>query len=226
MTDKEAEIEAVLHRVEETLQTAMHGLDDVLAVQRDRRMSGLRNLIVFGRSVTFVLQNLRSVVDDGDFDAWYTPRQEAMKASPLMRYLVYARSALEKQGKLSVATGARLNSLSTNDIKKFGRPPANARSFFIGDQLGGTGWEVELPDGSKVKYYVELPTSVGEVKQQFSDFPVTKALELADRSVEDLCRTYVAELTQLVAAARNRFISSSRQADGAKRRATHLRLVK
>ena len=69
MTDKEAEIEAVLNRVEETLQTAMHGLDDLLAVQCDRRMSGLRNLIVFGRSVTFVLQNLRSVVDTGDFDA-------------------------------------------------------------------------------------------------------------------------------------------------------------
>jgi hypothetical protein len=48
MTDREAEIEAVLKRVEETLQTAMHGLDDLLAVQRNRRMSGLRNLISSG----------------------------------------------------------------------------------------------------------------------------------------------------------------------------------
>jgi hypothetical protein len=149
-----------------------------------------------------------------------------MKTNPLMRYFVNARNALEKQGKLSVATSARLNSFSTSDIKKFGRPPANARSFFIGDQLGGTGWEVELPDGSKVKYYVELPTSMGEVKQQFTDFPVAKAPELADRSVEDLCQAYLAELTQLVAAARNHFIPRSIQADGVKGRARHLRLVK
>lgn len=226
MTDTKAEIEAVLQRVDETLQTAMHGRDDLLGSQRNRRMSGLRNLIVFGRSVTFVLQNLRPVVGTDNFDAWYAPRQDAMKASPLMRYFVDARNALEKQGKLSVSTHARVNSFSPADIAKFGRPPANATSFFIGDQFGGTGWEVALPDGSTVKYYVELPASIGKVKQQFSDFPVAKAPELADKSVEDLCRMYLDELAELVAAARARFIPAPTETDGVKQRVRHLRLVK
>lgn len=226
MNEKETEIEAVLLRVEATLQTARHGLDDLLAMQRDRRMTGLRNLIVFGRSVTFVLQNLRSAVTAGEFDEWYTPRQEAMKASPLMRYFVDARNALEKQGKLSVSTSGHINSFSTGDMRKFGRPPPNAGTFFMGDQLGGTGWTVELPDGSTLKYYVELPESVGVFKQQFSDFPVAKAPELADKSVDDLCRTYLSELAQLVADARNRFLPSATQATIPKPRPTHLRLVK
>src|ERR1700754_2975461 len=106
MSDKSPEIEATLRRVEETLQTAKHGLKDLLDATRERRMAGLRNLIVFGRSVTFVLQNLRSVVGEDEFDRWYKPHQEEMKSSPLMRYFVDARNMLEKQGRLNVATSA------------------------------------------------------------------------------------------------------------------------
>ena len=39
-------------------------------------------------------------------------------------------------------------------------PPLGARVFFIGDHLGGSGWEVELPDGSTGNYYVQLPESM------------------------------------------------------------------
>ena len=75
-----ATIEQVLQRTEDTLATAKHGYQDLISGERSRRFSGLRNLIVFGRSVTFVLQNLRSSVGKERFDSWYEPQQEMMKS--------------------------------------------------------------------------------------------------------------------------------------------------
>lgn len=188
-------------------------------------MSGLRNLITFGRSVTFVLQNLRSVVRE-EFDAWYEPHQESLKNDPLMRYFVEARNELEKQGKLSVATSAHIHSFSTGDIAKFGRPPIGAKGFFIGDQLGGSGWEVELADGSKEKYYVELPSSIAEVKQYFSNLPEAMAPELKGATVEDLSKRYIDRLAALVLAARTHFLGAPTQPIANMQRPSHLRRVK
>jgi len=45
--------------------------------------------------VTFVLQNLRTIAPD--FDDWYGPKQEEMRADPLMRYFHDLRTEIEKQ---------------------------------------------------------------------------------------------------------------------------------
>ncbi len=184
-------------------------------------MTGLRNLIAFGRSVTFVLQNLRSITPE--FDPWYNAVQEEMKADPLMQYFVLARNELEKQGRLSVGISAAIKSFSTNDIAKFGPPPRGAKGFFIGDQLGGSGWEVELGDGTTAKYYVELPSSVGEVTQQFTNLPQDLSPELKGQSVSDLSKLYIARLRALVDDARSKFLPADAPA---KVRGSHLRLVK
>lgn len=225
MSANKTEIKAILQRVEETLETAKHGLADLLEPSRARRNTGLRNLITFGRSVTFVIQNLRGV-KGLDFDSWYIPHQDAMKADVLMRYFVDARNELEKQGKLSVATSVNIKSFSTGDKRKFGHQPVGAKSFFIGDRLGGTGWEVELADGTTEKYYVELPSSIGEVKQQFTNFPIAKAPELASHSIEELCTMYIAKLDELVKQANAAFLAEPEPLKPTARRRAHLRLVK
>jgi hypothetical protein len=143
-----------------------------------------------------------------------------------MRYFVNARNELEKQGKLSVATSARLHSFSSEDIKKFGRPPVGAKSFFIGDQLGGSGWEVELADGSKEKYYVELPASIGEVKQHFSNLPETLAPELRGATIEDLSQRYIERLSGLMVEAKLHFLVAPESPLVAKPRPPYLRRVK
>lgn len=223
MDDKKAEIETILNRVDETLKTAQHGLDDLINGNRERRMTGLRNLIVFGRSVTFVLQNLRSVIP-GEFDNWYEPVQKTLENDPLMRYFKAARNELEKQGRLNVATSVHIKSFSSGDMKKFGPPPFGAKSFFIGDQFGGTGWEVKLSDGRMEKYYVDLPASLGEVKQYFSNFPEAKAPEIKGRSVEELSQKFIERLRNLVVAARSQFLDTPEQ--HSKQRPSHLRIVK
>ena len=59
----------IIRSAEETLKTAEQGLEDIIKGPPERKLSGLRNLIVFGRAITNILQNLRSI--EPDFDAWY-----------------------------------------------------------------------------------------------------------------------------------------------------------
>lgn len=39
-------------------------------------------------------------------------------------------------------------------------PPPGARGFFLADEVGGSGWEIEMPDGRVEKFYVGLPESL------------------------------------------------------------------
>ena len=217
--------EDVFGRIDDTLTTARHGLDDLLGSDLTRRMSGLRNLIVFGRSVTFVIQNLRSVFPD-EFDTWYQAEQELLRQDPLARYFVEARNALEKQGKLSVGTSAFISSFSGTDIRKFGPPPAGAKSFFIGDSLGGSGWEVELSEGNTEKYYVNLPASIGTVTQHFTNLPAALDPSLRDAPIDELCQRYVDMLSQLVERAISRFHPMKQRVPAATEAQSHLRRVK
>jgi len=204
MGDKKSQIETIL-RAEETLQTARHGYEDLIGENKSRRFTGLRNLIVFGRSVTFVLQNLRSVIEL-EFDSWYQAEQQKMRIDPLMRYFLKARNEIEKQGNLSLSTSVEIRSFSTSDLKRFGPPPPGATRFFIGDQLGGAGWVVNMPGGTTEKYYVELPEDVGEIRQHFVGSLEADAPELTGRSVEELSEMYLTRLKELLNTARERFL--------------------
>lgn len=123
----------ILNRAEEILRTAELGMSDMGGNRSQRRLSGLRNVIVFGRSVTWVLQNLKGKQEG--FEDWYTEKQALMRSDPIFVYFTEARNNLEKQGKLSLSTSAYISSFSSSDISKFGPPPAGEKAFFIGDQL-------------------------------------------------------------------------------------------
>ena len=64
-----------------------------------------QNAIQTLRSVTFILQNHKRIIPD--FDAWYEPWQERMRADPLMRWMVEARNKIEKQGDLEAQSFVR-----------------------------------------------------------------------------------------------------------------------
>lgn len=221
MSDEQKPISEILGRADETLRTAQHGYDDLVGNNRERRLTGLRNLITFGRSVTWVVQNIRSIRPD--FDEWYGPKQDAMKADPLMKYFITARNELEKQGKLAVGTRVDIHSLNpARDMHKFGPPPTGAKGFFMGDQHGGSGWKVELPGGGTAKYYVEIPGEIGEVSQHFTNFPESNDPALRGKSLDELCALYLARLDQLLIDARQHFLGEP--ATGP--RGSHLRVVK
>lgn len=196
----------ILIRLEDTLKTSKIGLQDLQTQYGDRKLAGLRNLVVFGRAVTNVLQNLRST--ESDFDDWYRPIQEEMSSDPLMKFFYTLRSEILKEGKLNISETAYLQSFQmAKDITRFGPPPPGAKAFFIGDSMGGSGWEVELPDGTIEKYYVKIPGDLGKVELFFPEAPKTHlADKINDSTIEALASLYFKYLEQLVEKARRRFL--------------------
>lgn len=166
-------------------------------------MAGIRNLIVFGRAVTNVLQNLRST--EPGFDVWYETYRAQMKADPLMKHFYDVRSRILKHGDLPVHSSLSLSGNPGAAMRYAGPPPAGAKGFFIGDSIGGSGWEVQLPDGSLEKFYVALPTVMPglevEVQLHLSEAPGG----LRDQPVQKLGETYLEYLANMVSDAAARF---------------------
>ena len=67
------------------LRMVQQGLRDMRETDQDRILLGFLGVVVFGRSMTFVMQNLRTHEREA-FDSWYAPWREEMKGDPLMRY--------------------------------------------------------------------------------------------------------------------------------------------
>jgi hypothetical protein len=194
---EQAHINQIFAAVSDRLKMAKAGLNDMS--KPERLKSGLWNAAIFGRSATLALQNLRGKVPD--FDGWYLPKQEAMRADPLMRYFVKLRNEIEKEAsdnQLSART--HIKSFSDSDIARLGPRPPNATSFFIGDNVGGSGWEVKLPDGEVEKFYVELPPDIGSTSVHLLDAP-----QGAEKSAAELVGSYIGKLEALVTEARQRF---------------------
>ena len=87
-----------------------------------------------------------------------------------------------------------------------GAPPSGAKAFFVGDQLGGTGWEIELPDKTTEKYYVDFPAEFGEVSQYFIHFRDEKEPRLKEFSVEALSQKFINQLRLVVSDAHKHFL--------------------
>ena len=75
------------------LRMVQQGLRDMQETDQDRILLGFLGVVVFGRSITLVMQNLRRH-DQEAFDRWYSPWQEEMKGDPLMRYFYVLRTMI------------------------------------------------------------------------------------------------------------------------------------
>ena len=67
------------------LRMVQQGLRDMQETGEDRILFGFLGVVVFGRTMTFVMQNLRTY-DEKAFDDWYFPWADEMKRDPLMLY--------------------------------------------------------------------------------------------------------------------------------------------
>jgi hypothetical protein len=190
-----------IRAAEQHLATARFGLKDM--DQPARARSGLFNAVVFGRAVTLALQNMRHQVEG--FDEWYAPFRTKLKDDELMSYFYELRTEIEKTAKPQ--GGMYLNisdaSFSPSDIMALPRPPG-AKDFFIGDENGGSGWTVSLPDGTTEKFYLSLPETFGRIE---SGLMLPDAPErYRERDARELLTLYLNEMASIVEQAKNRFL--------------------
>jgi hypothetical protein len=195
----------ILQSAKATLDTARLGLKDVVDGGPERRLGGLRNLVVFGRAVTNVLQNLRSTVQD--FDTWYAPYQTEMREDPLLRYFYVLRSEILKEGTLRTSSSTYVSHFNfPQDMQRLGPPPPGARSFFMGDQAGGSGWEVLTDGGDIEKFYIDIPGDIATFEVHLPEAPdVHRGASISDKRVETLARLYFEYLATMVEDARKHF---------------------
>jgi len=202
MTKRDEKIRKIIMNVDNTLETAEFGLRLVINKDPRFKLPGLRNVVVFGRAVTNTLQHLRSVWRD--FDKWYQKYVKEMSEDPLMKYFYDLRSEILKEGSLEVLVHVKIHKFNyPEDLTRIPPPPPTVKAFFIGDNIGGSGWIVRLHDGSEEKLYVNLPSDIAEVSLHFPSSPEYHlGRKLGDSSIESLCKLYIDYLKRMVSDAK------------------------
>ena len=189
--------ETILNLVKSRMILLEAALSDVRSTSPDRRRVGFANVAILGRSITFILQNLRRV--NSNFDSWYSPYVEQMRGDELCRFFLQLRNEIEKEGRDGIAVTVQVNNISRERFIAMHPPPENWRSAFIGDHNGGAGYVIDNRDGTETKIYVELSPDVAVASLEFTTSPETHlGAELRDKSLSELCRLYVSYLRRLV----------------------------
>jgi hypothetical protein len=200
----------IIANAREMLKMAREGLADATGADPKKRRAGLMNMLTYGRSVTFAMQKMKSV--DPSFDAWWKPYQERMADDPLMKDFnrrrvdvvhagdLYTTNRMVFGSKGPLNMGAVLQELRQH-------APPNTIATFFGDEHGGTGWEVQLPDGTTEKVYFQLPDEVDIVHEyRLPDPPIEHdGQPIEDTSLANLGRLYLGMLATIVDAFAARF---------------------
>ena len=72
--------------------------------------------------------------------------------------------------------------------------------------LGGSGYEIELPDGIIEKFYVNLPSDIVKANLHFPNPPESHlGKHITDNSIEHMSRLYLDYLQRMVKDAKNHF---------------------
>jgi hypothetical protein len=203
----------VLTKVRDTLHDAQLALE---GLRRDpdprRQAAAFSNVVVWGRAVTNVLQQLRSRVVG--FDDWYAPWKAEMEGDPLLKWLYRWRSRILKQGD-------RPPSLGGVDLRamlpglELPQAPPNATTFFLGDETGGLGWIVRLPDGSLGKIYLAVPEGAAANVLTLTDAPDSHlGARITDHCAAHIAELYLHYLERLVHTAETTFGPTSGSEDG------------
>jgi hypothetical protein len=161
------------------------------------------NLFTYGRSVTMAIQTMKNA--DPAFEGWWQPYQDKMAADPLMKYFNSTRTDILHEGELATVNYTVIGSQGPVDVAALFRQlsvhaPPNTIGTFLGDQLGGDGWEVQMPDGTVEKVYFSLPSNI-DVKSGLSlENPPDQhdGEPIRDSSIANIGTLYVTTLGRIV----------------------------
>lgn len=196
---------SIIKNAEDMLITAKYGLDLLKTENPYYLPTGIRNVLTFGRAITKVLQRLRS--HESEFSAWYKPYRDEMENDPLLKYLYRIRNDVLKEGMMPVTSKTHISFLNLDWVNQLPKPP-NTKGFFIGDNLGGSGFEVELPDGSTEKLYIKLPWDTVITSAHFKNLPNSHlGKSINGISIKEICELYLQYLEKIIKGAKRKFLS-------------------
>lgn len=191
------DVEEILDRAENALRMAYHGYKQYEENEGERKQLAISNVARCGRSVTFILQNLRGKVDG--FDEWYEPRKEKLKQDPTCSRMVEVRNKIVKEGRDSASPYVSVEHI--NGARLQAKSPDWADSIFVGDQYGGSGWLIEREGDEDLRFYYDFPDEAFETGLVFQRDEGDEKMPV----VEDELGTYVRILAELVADAKSEF---------------------
>jgi hypothetical protein len=185
----------ILSEAQERLDTAKVGFEQAKLGSYHVR-AGFRNVAIYGKMVTFCTNNLRGKVDG--FEEWDAAAKQTYFDNDVARVMTDARNQFEKQASNPIFSSTHIKSFSPQDLAKISKP-ANATGFFIGDRMGGSGWMLQMKNGDKLPFYIDLPPEIGEVKTVLPHGEKTLDLmEVAEQYLDSL-QAYLDELRAFVA---------------------------
>ncbi len=188
---------AFLQHARAALDTAFQGYS-VVKDHPSRRMAGFRNVVVFGGHVRKALEDLPP--DGGEFDRFMKPKSREFRKSPVARLFEELSREIRKREAQGLDTRARVVGFNyPADVPKLGPRPAHSRELFMGDELGGVGWEVEVLPGVVEKYYAILPAAYGSV-DEFLSFTAVVQTSRDPRPIDvvKVCEQYILALEQIL----------------------------
>lgn len=201
-----------IRQTKSMLDRAVLGWQDMNGADEVRRQTGLYDAIVYGRSVTFVLQNLRTHVGREQFDEWYQPHVDVMRSDPLLHRFAELRTEILKQGPPSTYLATPVTDYDAWMDHLLSNPPANATGQAIID--GEFFWFFTEPDGTTRKESAPMPSP-----QETERFNITWSMagaptehlgnQIRDRSLIELVRIYLRYLHGLIDAAEREFLSDA-----------------
>ena len=131
-------IQAVINNARDRLKMVAFAINQLKNTPRGStaNITALSNIFIFGRSVTFVVQNLRSHLIANEFDRWYYVIQEEMKKDELLNIFKDVRNHIEKQGNVNFHTQASVNFKTGDLLPLLSSRPPYAKALFMGDING------------------------------------------------------------------------------------------
>jgi len=189
----------ILHNVDLMLRRAEQGL---LMARMGNYNLGMYDVVIHGRSVTFVLQKLKSM--EPEFEAWYASYQKEMRNDEMLKFFHDLRNKMNKEGISPVHIE---HSFMQQDVEKLvshsrKRPP-NTIKVVIGSNE--SYYEVRKDDGSieKVPINDRMPI---RFTQKFQNAPTTHLGEsIEGETAFQMAERYVKYLRNVVSEAHRRF---------------------
>lgn len=208
MSHKIDEIDEILENVITAAKLATDSLEEINSRDPNRAHIALRNFITTSRSITFIVQNLKGKVPL--FSEWYEPFQKGLRDDPICRNFVELRNRIEKRGQLFVSYSTRAHGNFEDAKKELGPPPPNVVSYFFGDELGGSGWEVSYGSGTYKVYSANALTVAKTTThlQNVTGCPENNYLE--EQPISEICNYHMRRMQDIVDAAVSQFGTSRR----------------